>query len=103
MILHIDVVNKIATYQKRDGCIVCGNSDYQIQFSFDGEWANATDKKAVLILPDKTTQVPIGEDGVCELPIIRNANHILVGVYSEIAGMSTTGTQIPCKKSILCK
>ena len=36
--LQITVDKKIATYNERSGTIVCGNSDYQIQFSFDKEW-----------------------------------------------------------------
>ncbi len=101
MLLHIDVVNKVATYQKRDGCIVCGNSGYQIEFSFDSEWDNVNDKQAVLIANGTPTRVPI-IDGVCDIPIIRSADKITVGVHSESAGMTTTGTEIPCKKSILC-
>ena len=102
MILHIDVVNKVATYQKRDGCIVCGNSGYQIEFNFDSEWDNVSDKQAVLIVNGTPTYADI-TDGVCNVPRITNADKIVVGVHSESAGMTTTGTEIPCKKSILCK
>lgn len=100
MILHIDVVNKVATYQKRDGCIVCGNSGYQIEFNFDSEWDGVA-KQAVLIVNGTPSRVPITDD-MCDVPIIRNAEKIIVGVHSESAGMATTGTEIPCKKSILC-
>lgn len=100
MILHIDVVNKVATYQKRDGCIVCGNSGYKIEFNFDSEWDGVA-KQAVLIVNGTPSRVPITDD-MCDVPIIRNAEKIIVGVHSETAGMTTTGTEIPCKKSILC-
>lgn len=104
MILRIDVVNKVATYQKRDGCIVCGNSGYKIQFTFDSEW-DGVEKEAILIWKGNPegnpTRVPI-IDGVCEVPIIKNTNELTVGVHSESAGMTTTGAKIPCKKSILC-
>ena len=30
--LHISILDKVATYRQRDGEIVCGNSDYQIEF-----------------------------------------------------------------------
>ena len=228
MILHIDVVNKVATFQKRDGCIVCGNSGYKIEFNFDSEW-NGVAKQAVLIVNGTTTYVDIknrtqlsfaengiidatgtvqtsgsayiekhhtnivaladlidgpdgycvghfdtythypkilffsddslssfisgltasqignketltaaeiqalaknvsgathvafnsdyesggmdlvyiltdsGLTGECEVPIIRNADKVVVGMYSESVGMATTGTEIPCKKSILCQ
>lgn len=101
MLLHIDVVNKVATYQKRDGCIVCGNSGYQIEFSFDSEWDNVNDKQAVLIANGTPQYVDI-TDGVCDVPRINNADKVIVGVHSEGAEMTTTGTEIPCKKSILC-
>lgn len=102
MTLHIDVANKIATYQKRDGAIVCGNSGYQIEFNFDSEWENVADKKAVLIVNGIPARVDIISN-VCNVPIIKNASKITVGVHSENAGMTTTGTEIPCKKSILCQ
>lgn len=102
MLLHIDVVNKVATYQKRDGCIVCGNSGYQIEFNFDSEWDSANDKQAVLIVNGTPLYVDI-TNGVCDVPRITNADKIVVGVYSESAGMATTGTEIICKKSILCQ
>lgn len=101
MILHIDVVNKVATYQKRDGCIVCGNSGYQIEFNFDSEWDAVQDLLAVFIVNGQVIEKPI-ENGECDVPIIRSAEKVVVGVYSESAGMATTGTEIPCKKSILC-
>lgn len=100
MILHIDVVNKVATYQKRDGCIVCGNSGYKIEFNFDGEW-NGVSKEAILIVNGTPTRVQITDD-MCDIPVIKNAEKVTVGVHSESAGMTTTGTEIPCKKSILC-
>ena len=224
MLLHIDVVNKVATYQKRDGCIVCGNSGYQIEFNFDSEWDNVSDKQAVLIVNGtpiyadikntdttyttllfdskgyydfdgnfvssdsvkSTVHIPISSladdtDGycaryfdwsidaypkavffsgdtfirglkadsfgtekftaaqikavaernapnathvvfnsavspvedcvhivakngscVCDVPVIRNTDRIVVGVHSASAEMTTTGTEIPCKKSIRC-
>lgn len=100
MLLHVDVKNKVATYQKRDGCIVCGNSGYKIQFAFDSEW-DGVEKEAVLIWRGEPKRVPI-VDGVCEVPVIRNADKLTVGVHSEVAEMTTTGTEIPCQKSVLC-
>lgn len=104
MLLHIDVVNKVATYQKRDGCIVCGNSGYKIEFNFDSEWdrVDPADIFAVFIWNGQTQKVRIDDDRECDVPVIRNTDKIVVGVYSESAGMATTGTEIPCKKSILC-
>ena len=109
MLLHIDVVNKVATFQKRDGCIVCGNSGYQIEFNLDSDWnkaTNAADLKAVFIWDGNPngnpTYVQIDEK-MCDVPIIKNADKVIVGVVAEKTGLVTTGTEIPCKKSILCK
>lgn len=228
MILHIDVKNKVATYQKRDGCIVCGNGGYQIEFNFDNEW-NGITKQAVFVVNGNTiysdikhrtklsftengvidangtvqtsgsayaekhhtnivalsdlidgldgycvghfdtythypkilffsdgslssfisgltasqignketltaaeiqalaknvsgaTHVAFNSDyesgeqdslyiitkdglsGVCDVPIVRNVDKVVVGVHSESEEMTTTGTEIPCKKSILCR
>ena len=101
MLLHIDVVNKIATFQKRDGCIVCGNSGYQIQFNFDSEW-DGVDRTIVFILPDGIEKVNIEDGSLCPVPIIRNADKIIVGVISTDEKMATTGTVIECRRSILC-
>lgn len=102
MLLHIDVVNKIANYQTRDGCIVCGNSGYQIQFNFDSDWDGVDDKVARFIWNDETRDVPIDSNGLCEVPIVTNTYDVKVGVFSESAGMSTTGAMIACYRSILC-
>ena len=51
--LHVDIKNKIATYNTRGGAIVCGNSDYIIHFSFDEEWDEYATKTARFIWNDK--------------------------------------------------
>lgn len=102
MILHINVTDKIATYQKRDGDIVCGNSDYQIQFIFDSEWDAHGAKKARVIYNGQYIDLPI-EDNVCTLPVIRNTDSIQVGVYTSDGILhTTTPAYIKCHKSILC-
>ena len=52
-ILHISVLDKKATYLNRDGDIVCGNSDYVIEFAFDAEWDAHEEKIARFIWNDK--------------------------------------------------
>ena len=98
--LHINVVNKVASYQKRDGAIVCGNSDYQILFTFDSEWEAYAEKTARFIVNGTFTDVDFNGN-TCPVPIIRNASQIEVGVY---AGNLTTTTSavIPALLSVLC-
>lgn len=98
--LHINVVNKVASYQKRDGAIVCGNSDYQILFTFDSEWEAYAEKTARFIVNGTFTDVDF-QGNTCPVPIIRNASQMEVGVY---AGNLTTTTSavIPALLSVLC-
>ena len=99
--LHINVSDKIATYRQRDGLIVCGNSDYQVQFTFDSEWSAHTKKTARFIWVGQYVDVEF-EGDVCPVPIIQSAEQLLVGVYAgELS--TTTPASIDCKKSILCE
>lgn len=101
MILHVDVVNKIATFQKRGGCIVCGNSDYKIKFSFDREWDAHKEKTARFIYNGQFTDVDFTGD-LCPVPIIYDTPEVEVGVYaSELK--TTTSAFIGCYRSILCE
>lgn len=99
--LHVSVVDKVATYQQRDGETVCGNSDYQIEFSFDSEWEDYNQKIARFIV-NGTYKDVIFEGTICPVPILSNAETLSVGVYVDEI-LSTTRTDIPCKKSILCE
>ena len=101
MILHVDVVNKIATFQKRGGCIVCGNSDYKIKFSFDSEWRDYTEKTARFIWNGQFTDVDFTGD-LCPVPITYDTTEIEIGVYAgELK--TTTSAFIGCYRSILCE
>lgn len=98
--LHITVENKIATYHDRDGAIVCNNSDYEIAFSFDGEWKDHPVKTARFIYNGKFEDVVFTGNNVA-VPVIKNATSVIVGVYSGDL-KTTTPAKIECKKSILC-
>ena len=98
--LHINVAEKIATYQKRDGDIVCGNSDYQIEFTFDKEWEALHGKTARFIVNGK--YIDVGFAGTtCNVPIISNVRMIEIGVYAGDL-CTTTPAIIHCIPSILC-
>lgn len=100
--LNITVNNKIATYNKRGGAIVCGNSDYQIKFTFDDEWGENTLKKARFKWNGVHEDVIISnEDGTCPVPVLKKTTQVEVGVFIE--GLSTTtDAVIPCRLSALC-
>lgn len=101
MILHVDVANKIATYQKRDGFIVCGNRGYEIKFSFDNEWSGYAEKTARFIWNGRHFDVDFTGD-TCDVPIIYDTTEVEVGVYvGELK--TTTSALIECRRSVLCK
>lgn len=100
-ILHIQVTDCVATYQKRDGVIVCGNTDYEIAFTFDSEWAEHSEKRARFIYNGKHTDVVFTGD-TCPVPMMRGVELLSVGVYAgELR--TTTPAEIPCRLSVLCK
>ena len=98
--LHIIVANKIATYSQRGGDIVCGNSDYQIEFTFDDEWAAYAQKTARFIWNGKYKDV-VFSGTVCPVPIVANTDRLEIGVYAEDL-CTTTSAVIACRRSILC-
>ena len=99
-ILHINVADKIATYRKRDGDIVGGNSDYVIHFTFDSEWDTEGTLTARFIWNGMYEDVEFtGTE--CEVPIIHDADKVEVGVYQGDLS-TTTRAVIGCKRSILC-
>ena len=97
--LRVIVVDKIATYLQRDGEIVCGNSDYQIVFTFDDEWDDITTKTARFRWGGENHDVKF-TGTTCSVPVISDATSVIVGVFSD--EISTTPVVIPCKRSILC-
>ena len=99
-ILHIDVRGKIATYRSRDGEIVCGNTDYKVQFSLDEEW-EGLEKTARFIWNGQYFDTPLLDDDSCVVPVISNAEAVVVGLYAENLH-TTTSAIIYCKRSILC-
>lgn len=98
--LHVNISNKIATYQKRDGDIVCGNKDYQIKFAFDDDWKDVGNKVARFEWNGHYFDVDITDD-ICPVPKILGAERITVGVYADDI-YTTTEAEIGCKLSCLC-
>jgi YD repeat-containing protein len=100
-ILHVTVANKVATYNRRDGEIVCGNKDYTIQFTFDEEWAGQGVKTARFISAQGYEDV-VFEGNEVAVPVIINSFSVQVGVFAGDL-QTTTPATIPCRKSILCQ
>lgn len=94
----IEVKNKIAKSPVER--IVCGNSDFEIKFAFDEEWA-AHNVKTARFAYNGTFEDIVFNGDVCGVPIIRNANVCMVGVFAGDL-RTTTPALVACDKSILC-
>lgn len=99
-ILHIEVANKVATFSRRDGVVVCGNTDYLVKFTFDSEWSGVTDLTARFVWNDQYSDVPI-TNNECYMPVVKDTTLCKVGVYSG-GKKTTTPAIIPCRLSVLC-
>lgn len=99
-ILNVSVANRVATYHRRDGAIVCGNSDYSIRFIFDAEWDEHPTKTARFIAGGEPVDVEFTGDTVTA-PALHGVWMVKVGVYAGNL-RTTTSAIIPCELSILC-
>lgn len=112
--LYIDIANKQATFSRRYGEVVCGNTDYQVLFTFDAEWDDFPAKTARFKWNGKHQDITFTGD-TCAVPRVSDTALLEVGVYAKvevfpsiggesyIAELSTTTpAKIPCLRSILC-
>lgn len=103
MLININVANKRPTV---DGTpiIVCGNSDYQIQFTFDEEWDKSLMKHARFAWRKggdaRYIDVPFLGDTV-DVPMLTEVRFVYVGVYTDHL-QTTTPARIACEYSIRC-
>lgn len=98
---QISVTNKVATYLKRGGDVICGNTDYAVLFAFDSEWDAYEKKTARFIWNDKYQDVEF-TGYTCPMPAVHHTDAVRVGVYAGDL-CTTTPAVIPCQRSILCE
>jgi lysophospholipase L1-like esterase len=102
-IIRIYVTNKIAG-AIGSPVIVCGNSDYQISFTFDAEWDAYYEKTARFVFMKDGIEKNIDvlfAGTVCQVPILTDIDKVTIGVYAgELR--TTTGAEVRCKRSVLC-
>lgn len=101
--ISIDVSNKIAQ-QSGTPLIVCGNSDYVIDFTFDAEWDEFAAKTARFTYFSRRKNCWQYEDVLFEgdsvaAPVLSDITEVAVGVYAG-AIHTTTPALIPCARSI---
>lgn len=97
MRIVIDIKNKIAERQD-DVTIVCGNSDYVIQFFFDAEWGAYDTKTARFVTAKGHTDVVFSGNEVA-VPVITGTTVVKVGVFAGNLHTTTPAT-IFCRSSI---
>lgn len=101
--ISINVRNKRATPEGVT-TIVCGNSDYEIRFSFDSEWDSFLNKTARISYQKNGQELhqDVAFSGSsCPVPVLTGVTQIMVGVYAGDLH-TTTPAIIPCETSILC-
>ena len=102
--IHITVADKIATNNSPRECIVCGNSDYFITFSFDSEWDAETTRTARFVYykdGKSSFQDCVFVGDTVQAPVMSGVSYVLVGVYAGNLRTSSPA-RITCKRSILC-
>ena len=99
--IEISVTDKIAVLNS-DSSIVCGNSDYEIEFDFDAEWDDYPTKTARFAYIKKGKRMykdVLFEEDTVAVPPLYGINDVAVGVYAGSIH-TTTPALIPCRSCI---
>lgn len=101
--IQISVRDKIAT-QTDDTVIINGNSDYNIEFDFDAEWADLNNKVGIFAYNDAAAhkwayQTVLFSGNTCAVPILRDIHCVYVGVTAGNVRV-TTPAKVQCRLSI---
>lgn len=101
--IQISVCDKIAT--QTDGTVIInGNSDYNIEFDFDAEWADLNNKVGIFAYNDAAAhkwayQTVMFSGNTCTVPILRDIHCVYVGVTAGNVRV-TTPAKVQCRLSI---
>lgn len=100
--ISVKIRDKVAT---GDGTrIVCGNSDYTVNFDLDAEWS-AYDAKTMRVYYGLGQQAQytdvVFRGASCALPVILDCVHVAIGLYAGDL-RSSTRASFQCAPSILC-
>lgn len=101
--IQVSVRDKIAT--QTDGTVIInGNSDYNIEFNFDAEWADLNNKVGIFAYNDAaahkwTYQTVMFSGNTCTVPILRDIHCVYVGVTAGNVRV-TTPAKVQCRLSI---
>lgn len=101
--IQVSVRDKIAT--QTDGTVIInGNSDYNIEFDFDAEWADLNNKIGIFAYNDAAAhkwayQTVMFSGNTCTVPILRDIHCVYVGVTAGNVRV-TTPAKVQCRLSI---
>lgn len=101
--IHINIKNRVATVNG-DSRIINGNSDYNIEFDFDAEWADLNNKVGIFAYNDAAAhkwayQTVMFSGNTCAVPILRDIHCVYVGVTAGNVRV-TTPAKVQCRLSI---
>lgn len=100
MIINVIIAEKRARAEKHEP-LVCGNSDYIIDFTFDAEWDAYRTKTARFIFDDRSYIDVVFNGTQCQVPVLKNTHDVIVGVYAGDL-KTTTPAYLHAQRSILC-
>lgn len=103
MVIKISIADKRAVVEGTP-VIVCGNSSYSVEFTFDEEWSKAGKKTARFSYirdgAQKYQDVELTGNTVAVPPLYK-IKELQVGVYAGDL-VTSTPARVPCEKSIVC-
>lgn len=91
--ITIEIKDKIATCLT-ELPVVCGNSDYVVDFVFDEEW-NAHDVKTAIFVVNGKATYQVFAGTACPVPVIQNTLIAWVGVFAGTVNDGTLSTSTP--------
>lgn len=103
MVIKINVTNKRAALVGSP-VIVCGNSGYTLEFTFDAEWSAESVRTARFVyVRDGSVQYQdvVFSGTTAQVPVLANVQEVRVGVFAGELRTSTPAL-IPCERSIRC-
>lgn len=100
MIIKVIIADKRAVAVSHEP-LVCGNSDYIIDFTFDEEWDKYQTKTARFIFDDRSYTDVVFTGTQCPVPVLKNTHDVIVGVYAGNL-RTTTPAYLHAQRSILC-
>lgn len=104
MDININITDKRALAEGTP-VIICGNSDYVVNFTFDDEWAAYTAKTARFVwCRDAVTEyADVDFSGASvNAPMLIDVAEVYIGVFAGDL-ITSTPVRVACERSIKCK